>query len=59
MGYVGTILMVIGAAFGLEYKDRLYGNKFDWLDFVATIIGGFIGQVLQIITIVGLILIFK
>lgn len=51
IGLVFTILAVIGCAFGMEFKDREYGNKFDWLDIAATIIGGAIGQLLQIIII--------
>lgn len=48
---VFTILCVLGLATGLEYKDRLYGNKFDWLDWTATMIGGIIGQLIQLILI--------
>lgn len=48
IGLVLTILAVIGVAFGMEFKDYQYGNKFDWLDLIATIIGGLIGQILQI-----------
>ena len=48
---VFTILCVLGLATGLEYKDRLYGNKFDWLDWTATIIGGIIGQLIQLVLI--------
>ena len=51
IGLVLTILAVIGVAFGLEFKDKQYGNKFDWLDVAATLIGGIIGQILQIIII--------
>ena len=51
IGLVFTILAVIGCAFGMEFKDKQYGNKFDWLDIAATLIGGTIGQVLQIILI--------
>ena len=46
--FIGTILLVIGLAAGLEFKDKEYGNKWDWLDFIATILGGIIGQILQI-----------
>lgn len=52
IGLVFTILAVIGCAFGMEFKDREYGNKFDWLDIAATMIGGAIGQLLQIIIII-------
>lgn len=51
IGFVFTILAVIGCAFGMEFKDQQYGNKFDWLDIATTLIGGAIGQLLQIILI--------
>ena len=51
IGLVFTILTVLGCAFGMEFKDRQYENSFDWLDIAATMIGGTIGQVLQIILI--------
>jgi hypothetical protein len=43
-----TILFVAGLASGMEFKDKQYGNKWDWLDWLATMIGGFIGQVIQV-----------
>ena len=48
IGLIFTILAVLGCAFGMEFKDKEYGNKFDWLDIAATMIGGAIGQLLQI-----------
>ena len=51
IGLVFTILAVLGCAFGMEFKDKQYGDKFDWLDIAATMIGGAIGQLLQIIII--------
>ena len=45
-GFVGTILFVLGLALGMEFKDKEYGNKFDWLDISATMIGGLIGQII-------------
>lgn len=51
IGYVFTILCVLGVATGLEFKDKESGNIFDWLDWLATMIGGLIGQALQILTI--------
>lgn len=53
--FFGTLLFVAGLAAGMEFKDRQYGNKFDWLDIAATMIGGAIGQILQIILILLLI----
>jgi hypothetical protein len=47
-GLIFTILFVAGLAFGMEYKDRLKGGKFDNLDFLCTILGGMIGQLLQL-----------
>ena len=51
IGFIFTILAVLGCAFGMEFKDKQYGNKFDWLDIAATMIGGLIGQALQLIVI--------
>lgn len=44
-----TILFAMGLAVGMEVKDKLYGNKFDYLDLLATFIGGVVGQSLQLI----------
>lgn len=49
IGFVLSILCVIGVAFGMEWKDREYGNEFDWLDILATVLGGVIGQVLSLV----------
>lgn len=46
---VFSILCVLGVATGLEFKDKQYGNKYDWLDWLATMIGGIIGQIIQIL----------
>jgi uncharacterized membrane protein len=46
IGLIFTILAVIGCAFGMEFKDKQYGNKFDWLDIAATLLGGLVGQLL-------------
>ena len=43
-----TVLFVGGLACGMEFKDRAYGGKWDWLDWLATMIGGIIGQALII-----------
>lgn len=47
IGLVFTILAVLGYAFGMEFKDKEYEDKFDWLDIAATMIGGIIGQIIQ------------
>lgn len=51
IAYIGTLLVVIGLAAGMELKDKLYGNKWDWMDFIVTIYGGLIGQIFQLLTI--------
>ena len=51
IGFICTILAVLGCAFGMEFKDKQWGGKFDWLDIAATMIGGAIGQLLQVILI--------
>lgn len=54
-GALFTILFVAGLATGMEFKDKQHGGKWDWLDWIATIIGGVIGQAIQ----VGIILLLK
>lgn len=51
VGFLFTILCVLGVASGLEFKDKQYGNQWDWLDWSATMLGGLVGQLLQIIII--------
>ena len=49
LGLVMTILCVIGAAAALEFKDYQWGGSWDWKDFTCTILGGLVGQALQIL----------
>ena len=43
-----TIQFVGGLTAGMEFKDKQYGGKWDWLDILATLLGGvLIGQALQ------------
>ena len=51
-GILLTILFVVGLAAGMEFKDRGYGNEWDWLDIAATLIGGVIGQVIQVVVLI-------
>ena len=46
---IAGITFVAGLAIGMEFKDYEYSNKFDWLDIAATILGGIIGQIIQIL----------
>lgn len=48
-GFAGTFLFALGVAMGMEYKDYAYGGKWDWLDILATVLGGIVGQALQIL----------
>lgn len=52
IGLVLTILCTIGVAAGMEFKDKMYGNKWDWKDFGFTVLGGLVGQILQILLII-------
>lgn len=51
LGLLLTILCAIGCAGGMEFKDKQWGGQWDWLDFLATILGGLIGQGIQILII--------
>nr|DAN37402.1 MAG TPA: putative periplasmic lipoprotein [Crassvirales sp.] len=52
IGFLLTILCAIGCAGGMEFKDRQYSNYWDWKDFWFTVLGGLVGQILQIILII-------
>ena len=54
IGFLFTILCVLGVASGMEFKDKEYGNQWDWLDWTATMLGGLVGQLIQIIMILCL-----
>ena len=47
IGMIFTVLSVLGVASGMEFKDKQYGNYWDWLDWSATMIGGIVGQTIQ------------
>ena len=46
-----TILFAAGLAVGMELKDKQYGGKWDWLDLIATLLGGLVGQILQAVVV--------
>ena len=50
-GILFTIIFVAGLAIGMEFKDKMNRGKFDWLDIAATMLGGLIGQIIQIVII--------
>ena len=43
-----TFLFALGLGVGMEFKDKQWGGKWDWLDLLATALGGLVGQALQI-----------
>ena len=55
IGFLFTILCVLGVASGLEFKDKQYGNQWDWLDWLATVLGGLVGQIIQLVILLYLI----
>lgn len=43
------VYVALVAGLSVEYKDHLYGNKFDWLDVLSTVLpslGFFIGVII-------------
>lgn len=50
-----TLLFAAGLAAGMEFKDKAHGGVWDWLDLLATILGGIVGQMLQMAIIYTLI----
>lgn len=39
----------IGIASALEFKDKQYGNKWDWIDWLCTVAGATIGYAVRYI----------
>lgn len=39
----------IGVAAALELKDKLWGSKWDWIDFGLTVTGGIAGHLIRIL----------
>lgn len=51
LGFFMTIVVAVLAGFFKEVYDRKNGGKFDCDDFVATILGGLVGQIIFILLI--------
>lgn len=51
IGLVLTILCALGVAAGMEFKDKQWGGQWDWVDFGCTVLGGLVGQAIQILLI--------
>lgn len=43
-----TLLCVLGAASALEFKDWQWGGTPDWKDWACTMLGGVVGQLIQV-----------
>lgn len=50
LNWWSAIYATIVAASCLELKDKLYGNKWDWIDWGFTIVGGMIPTLIYILT---------
>lgn len=48
-GFLLTFLFALGVGVGMEFKDKMHGGTWDWLDLAATCIGGAIGQGLMLL----------
>lgn len=51
LGLFLTVLCSLGCAGGMEYKDKAWGGRWDWVDFALTVAGGLIGQAVQVLVI--------
>lgn len=51
LGLVFTILCVLGAMSAAEFKDWKHGGKWDWSDWGWGMVGGLIGQSVQLLII--------
>lgn len=51
LGLFLTVLCALGCAGGMEFKDRQWGGRWDWVDFALTVAGGLIGQAVQVLVI--------
>lgn len=43
--FYAAVYVAVIAASCLELKDRLYGNSWDWLDWLSTLLGGIIAAI--------------
>lgn len=59
LGFVFTILCVLGCASGMEFKDKAHGGLWDWGDWAATMLGGLVGQALQLLALYAIIQDYK
>lgn len=50
-GFLLTILFTLGIASGMEFKDWMSNKNWDWKDWSCTVVGGVIGNLLQLLLI--------
>lgn len=50
-----TIMCTLGAMSTAEFKDSRHGGKWDWSDWGWGMLGGIVGQILQIFNIKAII----
>lgn len=42
-GWFNAMYAGVLTASALEYKDRVHGGEWDWIDFALTVVGAFVG----------------
>lgn len=52
--FYNAMLLSVGVASALEYKDKTWGGKWDWCDWWLTVVGGMLGYTTQVAIIFGL-----
>lgn len=50
--FINANIIVFLLMAAVEYKDKLYGNKFDWYDIIAGIIPAIAMDILYILTLI-------
>lgn len=45
---IAGFAFTLGCAAGMEFKDRAWGGKWDWIDFGLTIAGGLAGSAIRL-----------
>ena len=48
---IAGLAFTLGCAAGMEFKDRAWGGKWDWIDFGLTVAGAWFGLMLRIVII--------
>lgn len=56
LGVFLTVLCSLGCAGGMEYKDKAWGGRWDWVDFALTVAGGLLGQAVQLAIVIPIII---